>query len=46
MNLVKNLSASLQEYDALVIVATQLDDLTDFVGASVKAALQGYLQVG
>lgn len=45
VNLVKNLSASLQEYDALVIVATQLDDLTDFVGASVKAALQSYAQV-
>lgn len=46
VNLVKNLGSSLQEYDALVIVATQFDDLTDFIDSSVKQVLQSFAQVG
>ncbi len=45
VNLVKNLSTSLQEYDALVIVATQLDEITGFVNSSVTKDLQSFSQV-
>ncbi len=45
VKLVKNLSSSLQDYDALVVVATQLDDITEFVDISVTANLQSFTQV-
>jgi hypothetical protein len=45
VNLVKNLASSLQDYDALVLVATQLDDVTGFVDASVTKDLQSFVQV-
>jgi hypothetical protein len=45
VNLVKNLSSSLQDYDALVVVATQLDDITEFVDSSVTTNLQLFTQV-
>ncbi|CAF4452886.1 unnamed protein product, partial [Rotaria magnacalcarata] len=31
VNLVKNLSSPLQEYDALVVVASELDQIAEFV---------------
>jgi len=45
VNLVKNLSSSLADYDALVVVATQLDELKEFVHSSVTDHLQSHLQL-
>jgi hypothetical protein len=45
VNLVQNLSASLADHDALVIVATQLDEINGFVDISVVNDLQAYLHV-
>jgi hypothetical protein len=43
--LVKNLSSSLNEYDALVIVAAQLDEINEFVDNSVTKDLQAFREV-
>jgi hypothetical protein len=45
VSLVKNLSSSLQDYDALVIVATQLDEITEYVDSLVAKDLQSFSQV-
>jgi leucyl aminopeptidase len=45
VNLVQNLSASLADHDALVIVATQLDEINGFVDISVVNDLQAYLHI-
>jgi hypothetical protein len=45
VNLVKNLASSLNDYDALVVVATQLDEITGFVDGSVTKDLQSFAQV-
>ncbi|CAF1143877.1 unnamed protein product [Rotaria sordida] len=45
VNLVKNLSSSLKEYDALVVVATQLNEITEFVDSSVVKDLQSFSQL-
>ncbi len=45
VNLVKNLASSLNDYDALVVVATQLDEITGFVDGSVSKDLQTFAQV-
>jgi hypothetical protein len=42
---VKNLASSLTDYDALVVVATQLDELTGFIDTSVTKNLQSFSQV-
>ena len=41
----KNLSSSLPDYDALIIVATQLDEIKGFVDSSVVENLQSFSQV-
>ena len=41
----KNLSSPLNDYDALVIVATQLNEITQFVDSTVTKDLQTYSQV-
>ncbi len=45
VNLVQDLQSSLANHDALVIVATQLDEITGFVSGSVVNDLQGFLHV-
>jgi hypothetical protein len=45
VNLVENLSSSLANHDALVIVATQLTEINGFVDVSVVNDLQAYLHV-
>ncbi|CAF3982809.1 unnamed protein product, partial [Rotaria sp. Silwood2] len=45
VNLVKNLSSSLKDYDALVVVATQLDEITEFLDSSVTKDLQSFSQL-
>ncbi|CAF3419152.1 unnamed protein product [Rotaria sp. Silwood1] len=45
VNLVKNLSSPLTDYDALVIVATQLDEITEFVDSSMTKDLQSFIQL-
>jgi len=45
VNLVKNLASSLKDYDALVVVATQLDEITGFVDGAVTKDLQTFAQV-
>ena len=45
VNLVQNLSSALANHDALVIVATQLDEINGFVDISVVNDLQAYLHV-
>jgi leucyl aminopeptidase len=45
VNLVKNLSSSLQEYDALVIVASGLNETNDYIDASVTKDLQSFSQL-
>lgn len=45
VNLVKDLSSASNEYDALVLVATQLDEIEQFVNSSVFKHLQSFRQV-
>jgi hypothetical protein len=45
VHLVKNLASSLKDYDALVVVATQLDELTGFIDTPVTKNLQSFSQV-
>ena len=41
----KNLSSSLNDYDALVVVATQLTDLNELLEGSVTKDLHAFSQV-
>lgn len=41
----KDLSSASNEYDALVLVATQLDEIEQFVNSSVFKHLQSFRQV-
>ncbi|CAF1040771.1 unnamed protein product [Rotaria sordida] len=45
VNLVKNLSAPSKDYDALVIVATELDQIKEYVHNSVTKDLQTFSQL-
>lgn len=45
MALVQNLASAAANYDALVIVATQLDEINGYVDTSVIESLQAYLHV-
>ncbi len=45
VNLVKNLASSLQDYDALVIIATELGEIKNYIDASVTKDLETYSQV-
>ncbi|CAF1225032.1 unnamed protein product [Rotaria magnacalcarata] len=45
VNLVKNLSSPLQEYDALVVVASELDQIAEFVDSSVIKHLQTFSEL-
>ena len=45
VNSVKDLSSSSKDYDALVVVATELDQIKDHVDHSVTKDLQAFRQV-
>jgi hypothetical protein len=45
VNLVKSLSSPSKDYDALVLVATQLDQIKEYVDSSVTKDLQLFSQV-
>ena len=45
VNLVKNLASSLQDYDALVIIATELGEINEYIDVSVAKDLQTHSQV-
>ncbi|CAF0923922.1 unnamed protein product [Adineta steineri] len=45
VNLVKNLSSSLTDYDALVVVTTCLDETTEFLDNSVAKGLESFRQL-
>jgi len=45
INLVKNLGSSLNDYDALVVVATELDQIKEYVDNSVTKDLESFSQV-
>jgi hypothetical protein len=45
INLVKNLGSSSNDYDALVIVATELDQIKEYVDNSVTKDLENFSQV-
>ena len=45
VNLVQNLASAAANYDALVIVTTQLDEINGYVDVSVIESLQSYLHV-
>ncbi len=45
VNLVKNLASSSNDYDALVIVASELDQIKEHVDSSVTKDLQAFNQV-
>jgi len=45
VNLVQNLGSSSKDYDALVVVATELDQIKEYVDNSVTKDLQSFSQV-
>ncbi|UJR21470.1 hypothetical protein I4U23_024555 [Adineta vaga] len=45
VQLVKNLSSSLNDYDALVVVATQLEEITEYLDNAVTRHLQSHREI-